>query len=155
MKYYAAYGSNLNVKQMERRCSNAVRVGTATLENWELVFKGTLRGYYLSIVPQPGFRVPLGIWKVDEDDECYLDLYEGYPDFYRKFELTLPVTLMDEEVQNLKVFIYALPVTVPSGYPTKAYLDTCLEGYRDFGFDRSTLTDAFERIPPENASREI
>ena len=42
MKYYLAYGSNLNKEQMQKRCPGAVPVGTMTLKGFELKFKGPL-----------------------------------------------------------------------------------------------------------------
>ena len=37
-KYYLAYGSNLNLEQMSRRCPTARVVGKAQLENYRLAF---------------------------------------------------------------------------------------------------------------------
>ena len=36
VKYYAAYGSNLSVEQMEVRTPDAVIVGTGILNDWRL-----------------------------------------------------------------------------------------------------------------------
>ena len=43
MKYYLAYGSNLNIRQMQMRCPGAKPVGTMVLEDYELLFKGDRR----------------------------------------------------------------------------------------------------------------
>ena len=40
MKYYVAYGSNLNREQMAHRCPEAKLVGTGMLSNYEMVFRG-------------------------------------------------------------------------------------------------------------------
>ena len=40
-KFYLAYGSNLNVKQMQFRCPNARIVGTAEIPNYQLDRKST------------------------------------------------------------------------------------------------------------------
>ena len=53
-RYYIAYGSNLNVAQMVRRCPNAVPIGTAVLEHNTLYFRGSGTGYYLTIEPKIG-----------------------------------------------------------------------------------------------------
>ncbi len=39
-RYYIAYGSNLNIRQMRMRCPHATICGTARLSGWELLFKG-------------------------------------------------------------------------------------------------------------------
>lgn len=48
-RYYIAYGSNLNVRQMRMRCPHATICGTARLSGWELLFKGSKTGSYLTI----------------------------------------------------------------------------------------------------------
>ena len=38
-RYYIAYGSNLNVKQMKFRCPTARIIGTSVIKDYELLFK--------------------------------------------------------------------------------------------------------------------
>ena len=40
-KYYIAYGSNLNVRQMKFRCPTAKVVGTSVIKGYELLYKGS------------------------------------------------------------------------------------------------------------------
>ena len=49
-RYYIAYGSNLNVYQMKFRCPNARIIGTTVVPNYELLFKGSKTGSYLSLI---------------------------------------------------------------------------------------------------------
>ena len=86
MKYYLAYGSNLNMEQMARRCPGAEPIGAALLPNSELVFR---RGF-LTIEPKQGSSVPVGIWRISDENEKALDRYEGFPKFYRKEYFDLP-----------------------------------------------------------------
>lgn len=53
-KYYLAYGSNLSVAQMAQRCPDAVYVGTAVLNDYRLLFKGSQSGNYLTVEPKKG-----------------------------------------------------------------------------------------------------
>ena len=53
-KYYLAYGSNLNVRQMALRCPTAKPVGTAVIKDYGLLFKGSKTGAYLTIEPKSG-----------------------------------------------------------------------------------------------------
>lgn len=142
MKNYAAYGSNLNVEQMACRCPGAKRLGTARLDGWQLLFKGSKTGSYLTVEPCDGASVPLGIWQVDPFDEHHLDIYEGYPSFYQKFEAKIPVCLDDGTEKRMKIFFYAMPTSAKPGVPTRRYLETCLTGYMDFGFDPAYLEEA-------------
>ena len=90
-KLYLAYGSNLNVEQMKRRCPGAKILGTAILPDYELLFKGSRTGSYLTVEKKRNSSVPLGVWEVDELCERNLDRYEGYPDFYYKKEIEIDV----------------------------------------------------------------
>lgn len=142
MKNYAAYGSNLNIGQMSHRCPGAKLLGTAWLEDWQLLFKGSKTGSYLTIEPKKGCRVPLGIWQVNRSDERQLDIYEGFPSFYQKYEQALDVRLEDGTIKRMKVFFYAMPTSAKLGLPSRRYLLVCLEGYSDFGFDSAYLEEA-------------
>lgn len=75
--------------QMRYRCPGAVPLGTAELEGYRLLFKGSKTGSYLTIEKADGYRVPVGVWSVTEDDEKRLDCFEGYPHFYYKTELDI------------------------------------------------------------------
>ena len=43
-KMYIAYGSNMDLEQMQSRCPDAELLGTGRLENWRLMFKGSKTG---------------------------------------------------------------------------------------------------------------
>ena len=56
-----------------------------------LLFKGSKTGSYLTIEPKEGSRVPVAAWEVSAEDELALDRYEGFPTFYYKKEMLLPI----------------------------------------------------------------
>lgn len=142
-KYYVAYGSNLNVRQMIMRCPNAQIVGTSEIPNYELLFKGSKTGSYLTIEPKAGTSVPVGVWKVNNTDETALDRYEGFPTFYYKTEMELPIKgIRTGKVSNRTAFVYIMHEDRPFGIPSRYYVETCLEGYRNFGFDKNVLFEA-------------
>ena len=134
-KYYLAYGSNLNLRQMMRRCPNARKVGSYMLKDWALEFR-----YYLTIRKEKGAEVPLGIFEIDERDERSLDRYEGYPTHYRKETLEAEL-----DGKRIKAIVYVMnPEIRGVMLPDMSYLRTCLEGYRDFGFDQAYLLKAYK-----------
>ena len=152
MKYYLAYGSNLNKYQMNFRCPDSVPAGSCVLNNWELVFR---RGV-LTIEPSPGSFVPLGIWKISADDEKSLDRYEGYPHLYYKH--MFPILLngyRDVEAFNAgkkeveEVVGEAMAYIMTDGHkieePSFSYLRTVRQGYKDFGFDTAPLMKAYRK----------
>ena len=150
-RYYIAYGSNLNVYQMKFRCPNAKIIGTAVVPNYELLFKGSKTGSYLTIEPKDGSNVPVAVWETTAEDELALDRYEGYPTFYYKKELVLPIKgIKTGKVRNRKVYVYIMHEDRPIGIPTKSYVKTCIEGYHNFGFDIDVLKNAYERSRKEH-----
>ena len=58
---YFAYGSNIDLEQMARRCPAAQVVGPATLENYELAFRGS---GFATIVPKKGSDVHGLLWSI-------------------------------------------------------------------------------------------
>ena len=140
-RFYIAYGSNLNVRQMRMRCPDAVIIGTAFIPDYRLLFKGSKSGNYLTIEPHSGSQVPVAVWSVSERDELALDRYEGYPHFYYKTELELSLA---ETGKKLTAFVYIMHEERKLGIPTSAYVRTCVDGYRRFGFDLKYLRKAMD-----------
>jgi gamma-glutamylcyclotransferase (GGCT)/AIG2-like uncharacterized protein YtfP len=85
MRYYFAYGSNLNLAQMKSRCLEAKVIGTTVLNDYQLVFKT-----HLDVVPKKDSTVPIGIFFISSSDEAALDRYEGVEaKYYEKKEITV------------------------------------------------------------------
>ena len=144
MKYYLAYGSNLNIRQMQMRCPGARPVGTMVLKGYELLFKGSKTGSYLTIEKAEGFTVPVGVWAVTEADEKRLDCYEGFPTFYYKENLDITYRgLLSKKAHRVNAFVYIMQEDRPFGIPSHMYVSTCSQGYTDFGFNLEALTTAY------------
>ena len=108
-KYYLAYGSNLNIRQMAYRCPTAIPVGIAVIKNYRLKFKGSKTGSYLTIEKAKGYEVPVAVWKVEDDDELHLDCYEGYPTFYYKKEIEIDfISIKRKLPHHAKAFVYIM-----------------------------------------------
>ena len=132
-KYYLAYGSNLNKRQMEMRCPHSKAIGGFLLKDYELVFK-----YYLTVEKKEGAEVPVGIWEITSEDEKYLDYYEGYPTHYRKEYIPIEV-----DGKKAEALIYIMNDIRGIMAPSGMYMEICMEGYKDFNFNLNYLTDAF------------
>lgn len=144
-KYYLAYGSNLNIGQMQYRCPNAKPIGRAAIDGYELLFKGSKTGAYATIEKCKGATVPVGVWEVDATDEKALDRYEGYPAFYYKKDMDVYLEKFDGTQQKVKAFVYIMHEERRLGIPTPAYVSTCKFGYTIFGFDFKYLDEAYEK----------
>ena len=70
---YIAYGSIINLPQMEFRCPHSEVVGTATVKDWELEFRGVA-----TLVPKKGAEVPVLLWMLDPRDLPALNRYERF-----------------------------------------------------------------------------
>jgi len=144
-KFYIAYGSNLNLPQMRRRCPTAKPVGTALIPNYRLLFKGSKTGSYLTIEKATGYSVPVAVWEVTPMDERNLDRYEGFPMFYYKKEMTLNVkNRVTGRTSKKTVFAYIMHEDHLIGVPSTGYIDTCIAGYHSFGFDPEYLMQALD-----------
>ena len=142
-RYYIAYGSNLNIRQMRMRCPHARVIGTAVIKNYELLFKGSLTGAYLTIEPKKGGEVPVAAWEVTESDEAELDRYEGFPTFYYKKEMELDIKgIRTGKIRRRKCFVYIMHEERKIGVPSISYVSICLQGYVSFGFDEHYLSEA-------------
>lgn len=140
-KYYIAYGSNLDVDQMLRRCPEAIQIGASTIEDYELVFRGNSRHCGVATIEPcgDGVSVPAGIWSITERDEAALDRYEGWPWLYEKQLFTVKV-----KGRKVKAMAYIMTDGHKIAAPTDYYLDTIVRGYEDFGFDAAPLLEAAE-----------
>ena len=163
-KYYLAYGSNLHVAQMQRRCPGAQAVGTAWLDGWRLAFRGSKSGAYLTIVPDRRARTPVGIWKINAGHEAALDRYEGFPVFYYKQDLPVHLTPLTAKgrARDITAMVYIMDPTRPEGVPSQQYVDTCSVGYDCFGFDKAPLLRAVseslahvKRVPIKQSGKKV
>jgi len=140
-KLYFAYGSNLNKRQMTRRCPDARPLSLLHLENWKLVFRGVA-----DIVPSPGDFVSGGVWVISDNDERALDIYEGYrgdgSGMYRKVGVPIePFKMRGETFTELMFYVMNSDGIMP---PSEGYLASIREGFKDFGLRLKPLNDAVE-----------
>ncbi len=132
MVYYFAYGSNMSLEQMRKRCGERWRrVGIGYVEGYELVFDGCSSlwgGPTANIVEDPEERV-WGVLFELESFEC-LDVHEGYPKHYTRREVAVHVS---ETGQIVMAQTYIRPRPLKRGKPPRKYLDTIIKGARENG----------------------
>ena len=144
--YYAAYGSNLDVERMKRRCPGAKIVGTAAIRGYRLLFKRSLTGCYATIEQDANCCVPVLVYRMTDADEERLDRYEGYPRYYYKMEFLLSVKgLNGKRMKEMKNCVaYVMHEYRLLGCPEEEYFEHLDLGYSKFGFDRSILEKAVD-----------
>ncbi len=134
---YIAYGSNLNLAQMKYRCPTARFLGTGTVKNYELQFKGYPSSAFATIAPKDDCSVPVGLWELEAADEKALDRYEGYPSHY--FKRNIPVEIKG---QTVNAMVYIMNLKMRFGLPSVEYYHTVREGYKNCRLDTSVLDEA-------------
>ena len=126
MMLYFAFGSNLNQKQMKRRCRDSKYIGCYSLKNYKLVFRNYFLGGGVADVEKKKNSSVLGaIYKISKKDERELDIYEDFPKTYIKKYFRL---------LGKKVMFYYMPKKTRSIPPSKRYLNLIIQGYKDCGY---------------------
>lgn len=139
-KLYIAYGSNLNLARMARRCPNSKVIGIGELKDYQLTFRRVA-----TIEPQQGAITPVGVWEITPADEKALDYYEGYPHLYRKENIKVVM----HDGTELEAMVYIMNSGEPQ-MPYNQYYRVIEQGYNDVGLDikylQAALDDTNKRI---------
>lgn len=138
-KLYIAYGSNMNIAQMERRCPTAKIIAVGEAKDYRLRFYGRTESAVATIEKAEGCSVPVLIWKIRPKDEKSLDIYEGYPHLYRK-----EIIDVDVNGRQYSGMAYIMNENPLFGYnhPSSFYVRIIAEGYRNCGLNPQKLYDA-------------
>lgn len=123
MKPYFAYGSNLSIKQMKKRCPECRLLGKAVLDGYRWIIS---TNGYASIVRSEKDQVHGLIYELSASDEEKLDGYEGVAQgAYRKENI--PVKLA---FRPLVCLVYIDPVE-KEGSPRQEYIKRINAGLAD------------------------
>ncbi|HCT64803.1 MAG TPA: gamma-glutamylcyclotransferase [Lachnospiraceae bacterium] len=138
-KIYAAYGSNMNIEQMRVRCPDAKVIGTGTLKDYKLTFRGTTRGV-ANIEKKSGSNVPIVLWEITPKCEKALDIYEGYPRLYVKQDIDV---VSEKGIIKAMAYVMTPKYTKMAAQPAKYYFSVIADGYFDNGIDLKPLETAY------------
>jgi hypothetical protein len=120
MALYAAYGSNLDPRQMLERAPHSPPAGSGWLVGWRLTFGGEERGWdgpLATLVEDTGSQVFVMLYDVPVMDEPDLDAWEGPGDgLYSKIRVL--VHTLDGDVT---AWMYVLDA-YEGGVPSARYL---------------------------------
>lgn len=140
-----AYGSNLVLEQMTRRCPSAKVLSTAQLRDVRLDFAGyssSRRGAVATLSVRKGAAVDGVLYRLTESDLLALDKHEGAPSFYVRAQ-TVAVT---EARQLVPTHVYVLAAAERSYWPSAHYLSLVREGYGQWGFSKGPIRRALARL---------
>ena len=125
---YFAYGSNLNLFQMKRRCKDSIFLKKINLKDFKLTFRSKYRA--ADIEYKKNSIVPGGLFEISKSDEKKLDVYEDHPTLYKKHFFYY---------YGKKVMTYIMVNKSPFKFPTERYLNIVKRGYKDCGLDKKYL----------------
>ena len=130
---YFAYGSNLHHFQMKRRCKDSIFIKKINLKNFKLTFRSKYRAADIEL--KKNSNVPGGLFKISKSDEKKLDLYEDFPNLYKKYYF---------DYYGKKVMTYIMVKKTAFMYPTERYFNIVKKGYKDCNLDNKFLTQALK-----------
>lgn len=145
MQPYFAYGSNLDVTQMARRCPDATDPRPATLvdHDWLINERGVA-----TVEPFDGGQVHGILWQVSDDDLETLDRAEGVPVRYRRDRLTV---YTDDGPEEAWVYV---DHRVEPGAPREGYLERIIDAAGHHGLPSRWL-DFLTRWDPVHWPRQL
>ena len=132
---YFAYGSNLNLFQMKRRCKDSVFIKKYELKGYRLNFRSKYRA--ADIEKSKNSLVPGALFEISKSDEKKLDVYEDYPILYKKLYFTY---------YNKTVMTYIMVNKTEFRYPTERYLNVVKQGYKDCNLNTDYLIKALNKF---------
>jgi gamma-glutamylcyclotransferase (GGCT)/AIG2-like uncharacterized protein YtfP len=140
---YAAYGSNLDPRQMLRRAPHSPALSTGWLPGWRLTFAGedlTWEGALATVVEEPGQSVFVMLYDVAEEDEQLLDGWEGSDlDIHRKIH----VRVVTDEGEQM-AWLYVVDA-YEGGLPSPRYLGIIAEAARAAGAPQDYIDSLMHR----------
>jgi phage replication-related protein YjqB (UPF0714/DUF867 family) len=145
MQAYFAYGSNLDVTQMTRRCPDATDPRPARLDDhdWLINERGVA-----TVEPLDGAQVHGVLWQVSDHDLEVLDSAEGVPVRYRRDRLTVQT---DDGPSEAWVYV---DHRVEPGAPRPGYLERIIDGAVHHGLPPRWL-EFLQRWDPVNWPRRL
>jgi gamma-glutamylcyclotransferase (GGCT)/AIG2-like uncharacterized protein YtfP len=154
---YFAFGSNLNIEQMSKRCPGARPVSAGVLPRHRIAFCGRSRGWgggVANVFRDTGSSTPGLLYSIDRRDLKRLDGYEGHPFVYERERVTIDTPNGGQEL----AWTYRMKSTYQSS-PANDYFSKIYEGYKMIdevvtADHISTLHDAREyRAPIQRRAR--
>ena len=131
---YFAYGSNLHHSQMKRRCKDSIFLKKINLKDFRLTFRSRYKA--ADIEPKKNSIVPGGLFEISKSDEKKLDVYEDFPNLYKKYYFLY---------YGKKVMTYTMTNKTLFRFPTERYLNVVKRGYKDCKLDVNYLKKALTR----------
>jgi len=137
-----AFGSNLSIEQMGKRCRSTRFIARARLHRSELAFAGYSSGWngaVATIVSQANGVTFGAIYKVSQRDLATLDRFEGVPYAYTRE--TRKVRLDNGKQLRAQAYVLRRPL----GIPSTSYVAVIAAAYVRLGYSTKSIGEAIIR----------
>jgi gamma-glutamylcyclotransferase (GGCT)/AIG2-like uncharacterized protein YtfP len=147
---YFAYGSNLHLGHLQRRCSDVIALGRARLPGYRIAFRYPSTsfpgGSAADIIPESGSEVWGALFRIHAADLEFLDDFEDLDQGgYRRIR----VEVIDEEEQAREAWSYEVVSKLAHDFkPVPEYLDLMIGGARDFALPEDYI-ESISRLASE------
>tara|TARA_B100001093_G_C26500325_1_gene873046 strand:- start:359 stop:724 length:366 start_codon:yes stop_codon:yes gene_type:complete len=118
---------------MKRRCKDSVFLKKINLKDFKLTFRSKYRAADIEF--KKNSIVPGGLFEISKNDEKKLDIYEDYPNLYKKYFFMY---------YGKKVMTYTMSKKTLFMFPTERYLNVVKRGYKDCKIDKKFLDKALK-----------
>lgn len=131
--FYAAYGKDLHADWMKSRYPGAEATGSGWIQDYRLLFQGNLWKETVNLIPQSGFRVPVGIW--------YLPFCKMMQDDIQN-HLCMETMIMELGEGQFPIIVYTRKRKEKRQVPSMRLYQSMLSGYQEFGLPVKELDEA-------------
>ena len=95
------------------------------------------------------------VWEISERDEGNLDLYEGYPNYYRKEDLNIELLREEAEPEMVTAMVYIMENDFGHRAPSRYYYKVLHDGYKAFHFPMHILEGALKECMDKDAAQRM
>ena len=155
---YFAYGSNLDLPQMKRRCPSSKLISKGSLSGYRLTFNTFSSGWgggVAEVIQDHGSKVWGLVFELSDTDLERLDRYEGYHKDWTSLYERWKTVIDTPNGQVSDVWVYTVVEKQKFVKPTLEYLQIIKDAAVKWNFPKAYLTLAYLDALYEDCGEEI
>ena len=155
---YFAYGSNLDLPQMKRRCPSSKLISKGSLSGYRLTFNKFSSGWgggVADVIQDQGSKVWGLVFELSDTDLKRLDRYEGYHKDWTSLYERWKAVIDTPNGQVSDVWVYTVVEKQKFVKPTLEYLQIIKDAAKKWNFPKAYLTLAYLNALYEDCGEEI
>ena len=155
---YFAYGSNLDLPQMKRRCPSSKLISKGSLSGYRLTFNRFSSGWgggVADVIQDQGSKVWGLVFELFDTDLERLDRYEGYHKDWTSLYERWKTVIDTPNGQVSDVWVYTVVEKQKFVKPTPEYLQIIKDAAVKWNFPKAYLTLAYLDALYEDCGDEI